>query len=85
LDLAGIPDQSNVEAEVLGRFSSERVIELFSVLSPDQRDVLALRIVADLSLEETASILGKRVGAVKVLQHRGLSRLRKLTKEGVTI
>lgn len=84
-DLAGIPDQSNVEAEVLGRFSSERVIELFSVLSPDQRDVLVLRIVADLSLEETASILGKRVGAVKVLQHRGLSRLRKLTKEGVTI
>ena len=84
-NLVGIPDSSDVEAEALGRLSSDRIVELFSVLSPDQRDVLTLRIVADLSLEQTASILGKRVGAVKVLQHRGLSRLRKLTKEGVTI
>ncbi len=84
-EFAGIPDGSDVETVVLERFSSERVAELFSLLSPDQRDVLTLRIIADLSLDETASILGKRVGAVKVLQHRGLSRLKKLAKEGVTI
>ena len=84
-EFTGIPDGSDVETVVLERFSSERVAELFSLLSPDQRDVLTLRIIADLSLEETASILGKRVGAVKVLQHRGLSRLKKLAKEGVTI
>ena len=47
-DLVGIPDSSDVEAEALGRLSSVRVVELFSVLSPDQRDVLTLRIVADL-------------------------------------
>jgi RNA polymerase sigma-70 factor (ECF subfamily) len=84
-ELVGIPDRSDVETVALARFSSDRIAELFSMLSPDQRDVLTLRIIADLSLEETASILGKRVGAVKVLQHRGLSRLRKLAKEGVTL
>jgi RNA polymerase sigma-70 factor (ECF subfamily) len=85
-DLELIPDMVDVETVVFGRLGSERLVELFLVLSPDQRDVLTLRIIADLSLKETASILGKRVGAVKVLQHRGVSRLRKLAAgEGVTI
>lgn len=84
-DLEGIADPADVEEVALGRIGSDRLGELFSVLSPDQRDVLTLRIIGDLSLEETASILGKKVGAVKVLQHRGLNRLRKLEREGVTI
>jgi RNA polymerase sigma-70 factor (ECF subfamily) len=85
-DLEGIADPADVEDLALGRIGSDRLVELFSVLSPDQRDVLTLRIIADLSLEETASILGKKVGAVKVLQHRGVSRLRKLVaEEGVTL
>ncbi len=84
-DLEGIADPADVEEVALGRIGSERLVELFSVLSPDQRDVLTLRIIANLSLGETASILGKKVGAVKVLQHRGVSRLRKLAAgKGVT-
>lgn len=46
-------------------------------LTPDQRDVLFLRVVADLSLEETARTLGKPVGAVKSLQHRALAAARR--------
>jgi RNA polymerase sigma-70 factor (ECF subfamily) len=48
----------------------------FEVLTDDQRDVLALRIIANLTLEETADTVGKRVGAVKALQRRGLIALR---------
>lgn len=81
-DLEGIADSQDVETAVLERFSTERLVQLFSVLAPDQRDVLTLRIVADLSLEETASVMGKTVGSVKVLQHRGISRLRELAVEG---
>ena len=44
-------------------------------LSPDQREVLVLRFVADLSLEAVARVTHRRVGAVKALQHRGLARL----------
>jgi RNA polymerase sigma-70 factor (ECF subfamily) len=36
-----------------------------------------LRIVADLSLEDTAAALGKNRGAVKSLQHRALATLRR--------
>lgn len=84
-DLEVIPDDTDVETVVLGRFNTERLVKLFSVLAPDQRDVLTLRIVADLSLAETAEVLDKTVGSVKVLQHRGLNRLRELAaQEGVT-
>ncbi len=80
-----LPDQADVETVVLGRISTQRLTDLFAVLAPDQRDVLTLRIVGDLSLAETAGVLGKSVGAVKVLQHRAINRLRELSAhEGVT-
>lgn len=56
--------------------STEQIDELLSHLTLDQRTVIALRVIADLSLEETARILGKRIGAVKALQHRALEALR---------
>lgn len=49
---------------------------LLQSLPDDYRQVLALRIVADLSLEETARIMGKTTGAVKQLQRRALTTLR---------
>lgn len=66
----------SAEVDALNDMATERVRTLIEALSPDQRDVLLLRIVADLSLEQTAEVLGKSVGAVKSLQHRGLAALR---------
>jgi RNA polymerase sigma-70 factor (ECF subfamily) len=73
------PDETggDVEAEVLANLAHERVHALLSALSPDQRDVLLLRIVADLSVSDTAEILGKSFEAVKALQHRALGALRR--------
>jgi DNA-directed RNA polymerase specialized sigma24 family protein len=51
---------------------------LLAELTPDQADVLALRIYGDLSLPEVARTLGKPLTAVTSLQHRGLEALRKL-------
>jgi RNA polymerase sigma-70 factor (ECF subfamily) len=44
-------------------------------LTPDQREVVTLRFVADLPLEEVARITGRPAGAVKSLQHRALRSL----------
>ena len=44
-------------------------------LSPDQREVLLLRMAGGLTAPEVATILGKTTGAVKALQHRGLASL----------
>ena len=63
----------------------DRVRYLLSHLAPDQRDVVLLRIVADLSIDDTATALGKRPGAVKSLQHRAMRALRQLIEqEGVS-
>ncbi len=51
-------------------------------LSVDQRSVVTLRIIGDLSLEQTAEVLGKSTGAVKQLQRRALLTLRTLVDRG---
>ncbi len=52
------------------------VLELLDVLGEDQKEVLTLRIIADLTVEQVAEIMGKSAGAVKQLQRRALDRLR---------
>jgi RNA polymerase sigma-70 factor (ECF subfamily) len=83
--LAGDPPPAvtagDVEQEALESLGTHRVVELLADLSPDQRDVLLLRIVADLTIDEVARIVGKRTGAVKALQRRGLEALRRRVGE----
>jgi RNA polymerase sigma factor (sigma-70 family) len=75
----------SAESEALDRLSDRRVRDLLDALSPDQREVLLLRVVADLSLEQTADVVGKRLGAVKALQHRALAALRRLMEQAVSL
>jgi RNA polymerase sigma-70 factor (ECF subfamily) len=49
----------------------------------DYQTVLIARFLADLSPEETAQVMGRSVGAVRVLQHRALTALRKLMEGAV--
>ena len=71
----------DVEHEALANVGAEWADALVASLPPDQRAVVALRVTADLSLEQVADILGKRVGAVKSLQHRALESLRRRCEE----
>lgn len=67
----------NAEDDALRRMGTEGVRELLDGLAPDQRDVLLLRILADLTVEEVARTLGKSAGAVKALQRRGIAAIRR--------
>jgi RNA polymerase sigma factor (sigma-70 family) len=67
----------DVEEDAFAAMSHHEVAALLAVLSPDQREVVLLRIVADLPVEEVARLLDKREGAVKALQHRALASLRR--------
>jgi RNA polymerase sigma-70 factor (ECF subfamily) len=71
----------DVEHEALANVGAEWADALLASLPPDQRAVVALRVTADLSLEQVAQILDKRVGAVKALQHRALASLRRRCEE----
>lgn len=55
----------------------DRIESLLAGLTDEQREIVVLRVVAGLSVEETAEVVGRRPGAVRALQHRGLNRLRR--------
>ena len=73
------------EHDAVQAIAFDDVQRRLQTLTDDQRNVLLLRIVADLSLEQTASILEKPVGAVKSLQRRALAALeRSFSPEAVS-
>ena len=66
------PEQQALQAELAGRMD-----RLLDTLPDKQRNIIVLRVVVGLSAEETAEVVGLTSGAVRVAQHRALTRLRK--------
>jgi len=69
-------ESGSAESEAMGLLAPHEVMKLLDYLGDDQREVLALRIVAGLTVEQVADIMGKSAGAVKQLQRRALMTLR---------
>ena len=76
-DLTGRQAGGGAEEEALGRLGTERIGLLLAALTADQRDVLVLRVIAGMSVDEVACTLDKRPEAVKALQRRALAALRR--------
>jgi RNA polymerase sigma-70 factor (ECF subfamily) len=70
------------EELALERVEGDRMLAALRQLTSDQREVLLLRLVADLTAPQVAGILHKSTEAVKALQHRGLASLTRVL--GVT-
>jgi RNA polymerase sigma factor (sigma-70 family) len=90
VDPSGLTDPraiGDVEDEALSSLGASWAIGLItSSLSRDQADVVLLRVLGDLGVDQVASILGKRPGTIRVLQHRALRRLAEaIRREGVTL
>jgi RNA polymerase sigma-70 factor (ECF subfamily) len=64
------------EPTPLGTFDAEAIVTDLQALPPAQRDIIVMRILLGLSAEETALRLGTTPGAVRVAQHRAMSRMR---------
>ena len=50
-------------------------------LKPEYREVIMLHFVSELSVKEIAEVIDKKPGNVRVILHRGLEALRKLTQD----
>jgi RNA polymerase sigma factor (sigma-70 family) len=71
------PNGSEAGDAEMARLDLARTTGLLSELPASQRTVLLLRIIADLTIDEVAQVIGKRPGAVKQLQRRALIAIRK--------
>lgn len=77
-----INDESDPAFAVEDRDTLERIRKALEQLSPDQAEVLRLRLIAGLSAPEVASVVGKTEGAVRALQHRGVATLARHIRRG---
>lgn len=72
---AGVSESAEERALIEGE--TAEVLSMLAQLTDEQREVLALRVIGDLTVEQVGEILGKRPGAVKALQRRALRALRR--------
>jgi RNA polymerase sigma-70 factor (ECF subfamily) len=72
VDASYAPDAA---AEAFDRMGTEWALALIAQLPKDQAEALMLRVVAGLDVAQTAQVLGKRPGAVRIAAMRGLRRL----------
>ena len=83
MDDNGLPDGSHLERSYEEEWVQQQVVQALQELTPEQQHVLALRFSDERSLEETASILGKSVTAVKGLQFRAIATLKRILEDRI--
>jgi RNA polymerase sigma-70 factor, ECF subfamily len=75
----------DAEEEAMTALATEAALERVGMLPPDQAEVILLRVLGGLPVEDVARIVAKRPGTVRVTQHRALRRLaEQLSGDGVT-
>ncbi len=81
-----LPDfgAGDLESHAVRAASAEHVRRAIRRLAPDQQEVLILRFAQNLSLQDTAEIMGKQVNAVKQLQFRATQALRRALAPALT-
>lgn len=73
-----LPDVGPGPAELTAaRHEQRQLASMLAGLPGDYRTVLVLRFINELSPDETAVVMRRSPGAVRVLQHRALAALRK--------
>ncbi len=74
--------RGDAEDDAMQDLATAHVEDVLAHLNVDQRDVLLLRILGDLTISEIAMVVGKKEGAVKMLQARGLAAIRRQISAG---
>jgi RNA polymerase sigma-70 factor (ECF subfamily) len=86
VDDVDVSSDDDVADVVIDSLSSDRIRQMIGRLAMPQREVLLLRIVGGLTIDEIARAVGKSPGAVKALQRRGLAAIkRQLAVEGASL
>ncbi len=79
-------DRGEGPAELAERSdAATRTYEALQALTPEQREVIVLRVFFGLTGPETAEALDKPVGAIRSLQNRAEARLRGLVESGAVV
>lgn len=75
-DVAAPSPHDDPEGSAIAALDAQAAVDrIVAALTPDQADVVLLRVLGGLAVGQVADVLGKQPSAVRVLQHRALRRL----------
>lgn len=74
----GVDEQPTPEDEAVRWSEVESATELLDQLPARLREIMLLRVASGLTAEETGAALGMTAGAVRVAQHRAVTKMRAL-------
>jgi RNA polymerase sigma-70 factor (ECF subfamily) len=80
-DLPVVTSPDDPETAAIDQLGTDAAVTLVASLPEAQAEVVLLRVLGGLDVDQVAAIVGKRPGAVRVLQHRGLRRLAAIVEE----
>jgi RNA polymerase sigma-70 factor (ECF subfamily) len=84
IEALNLGTETDLDGAMMTSYHQQEVRNALSLLTDEQQQVIVLRFIEGHSLQKTADLLGKTIGAVKVMQHRALQSLnRVLAQRGV--
>lgn len=81
LDETVIDEKIDIEEEVHKKLGVEKILSCLDDLTEEQREIIILRFVNDMSYKDIAALLKKQEDAIRALQYRALKQLKKILKE----
>ena len=74
----------DLDEQLMTTFSQGLIQEAIRQLNSEQQQLIIYRFIEGYSLEKTAALLGKTIGAIKTMQHRALAAMTKsIRKRGI--
>ena len=81
MDEANMPSTLDPAALAEQEMTMSELMEACKQLTEAQQEVIHLRFISELSIAETAQVMNKSEGAVKVLQHDAVAKLRSIVSK----
>ncbi len=85
IDSVEISADPDLDADLMLNFQQQRIREAIRKLPSDQQQVILLRFIEGYNIQMTADVLGKSIGAVKMIQRRALQAMNlELSRQGMS-
>jgi RNA polymerase sigma-70 factor, ECF subfamily len=84
IETVDLQTEDDLDSQLNANFKQEKLILAIRKLTSEQQQVILLRFIEGYNIQQTADVLGKSLGAVKMIQRRALQAMNlELTRQGI--
>ena len=73
-------NDNSFDKDIDQKINLRKISDAIKKLKEIEQDIIIMRFIDDLPHEEVASVIGKSVGATKLIQHRAIKKLQQILK-----